>query len=377
MTGLLKETFAEEAEAIGDPNLDLDAIVAIGNRRIKRRRLAVLITAVAAGAAMVAGGVTVVQQLGGGSEAPVVSAELGFKERRPSWADGNEIHFGSEVLRVRSAISSFVQTDVGFAYAGADGSVYRVVGRGTQLIGKGNNTHLLAVDPDRALVGWVDATPKVPEFVLYDLAGDREVARTATGNKAGAATADVPVRVAAIDDGVAYFGASDGLRRWTIATGKSELIKPKAAPTFVQAADAGQIVWEHTAAGKDTELAIGPDVNAPAVQHIAGWRGNLSPQARYLLTDKADVVRLANLQTGHTATVTIPDYQLIVPTQWQGTNTFYAAGFRPEESAPLDLLTCTITPDNTTTCKVAVPHFAPPITNNSTTQFPVGVPIQQ
>lgn len=375
MTGLLKETFTEEAEAIGDPNIDLNAIVATGNRRIKRRRLAMLITAVAASAAVIAGGATVV--LDRGSEAPVVSAALGFKDRRPTWADGNEIHFGSEVLRVRTAISSFVQTDVGFAYAGADGSVYRVVGRGTQLIGKGNNTHLLAVDADRALVGWVDATPKIPEFVLYDLAADREVARTATGNKAGAAAADVPVRVAAIDDGVAYFGASDGLRRWTIATGKSELIKPKAAPTFVQAADAGQIVWEHPAANKDTDLAIGPDVNAPAVQSIAGWRANLSPQARFMLTDKADVVRLANLQTGQTTTLTIPDYTLIVPTQWRGTNAFYAVGFRSDDSAPLDLLDCTITPTTDTTCKVAVPHFAPPLTNNSTTQFPIGIPIQQ
>lgn len=96
-----------------------------------------------------------------------------------------------------------------------------------------------------------------------------------------------------------------------------------------------------------------------------------------MLTDKADVVRLANLQTGQTTTLTIPDYTLIVPTQWRGTNAFYAVGFRPDDSAPLDLLDCTITLTTDTTCKVAVPRFAPPLTNTSTTQFPIGIPIQQ
>lgn len=373
MTGLLKDTFTEEAESIGDPHLDLDAIVANGRRRIKRRRLGMVITAVAASTGVVAGGLTVVQQLQGGSEAPVASAGQTAAERRPTWADGNEIHFGSEVIRVSPAVASFVQVDIGFVYTSADGSVYRVVGRGTERIGKGNKDHKLAVDSDKSLVGWVDANPSVPEFVVYDVAGHREVARTAAGNKAGSAKLDSGVRVSAIDSGFAYFGATDGLHRWDLAKGVGQLIKPKAIPRFLVAADAGQLVWEHPTGDGESDLAVGTDVNAPDPKHFTGWAANISPQARFLLTDEADEVRLVDLRTGTTSDVKIPGYTVIVPTQWKGDHSFYAIGFTGDTER-LDLLLCTITSAGKVTSKVSLSKFAPPLTDASTTQFPIGFP---
>ncbi|MEV8378141.1 hypothetical protein AB0P21_35715 [Kribbella sp. NPDC056861] len=373
MTGLLKDTFTEEAEAIGEPAVDLAAIVATGNRRIKRRRLGSVLVAVAASAAVIGGGLTTVQHL---TTDPEVKVAVGgpFAERRPTWADGKEIHFGPQVIRVPSAIASFVQTNVAFVYTTADGGVFRVAeGGATTPIGKVGKNQLLAADPDRGMVGWVDPTRPVPEFVVYNLVAAQEVARTSTGNTRGSATADPPVRVAAIDDGIAYFGASDGLRRWDIATGVGELIKPKAPTTFLVAAEAGQFLWENPAGG-DTDLGVGKDVNAADPTHYEGWTGHLSPQARYLMTDKADVVSVVDLRSGKSAALTVPGYVLIVPTQWKDDHTFHAIGF-VTESSRLDLLTCTIKSVTKTTCDTSVKSFAPPVTPKSTVQFPIGAPI--
>ncbi|MFC9691709.1 hypothetical protein ACFTSF_24365 [Kribbella sp. NPDC056951] len=371
MTGLLKDTFTEEAEAIGDPNIDLAAIAANGTRRIKRRRLATVITAVAATAAIVGGGLTVVQQVNGDPDSKVAAGGP-LAERRATWADGKEIYYGSEVIRVPVAISSFLQTNAAFVFTSADGGVYRVSpGEAATKIGKGSTNHRLATDADQAVVGWVDTSPAVPQFVLYDVAAGRELARTATGNKAGPPTADRALRVAAIDNGIAYFGASDGLHRWTIATGVGELLKPKASPEFLLAAEAGQVVWTHPN-GDDTDLGVGPDVNAADPAHYPGWHANLSPKARYLMTDEADEVGVVDLVSGKTSPVTIPGYGLIVPTQWKDDRTFFAIGFR-DEASRLDLLDCSIKSVDVG-CKVALNGFAPPLTEKSTTQFPNGVP---
>jgi outer membrane protein assembly factor BamB len=373
MTGLLKDTFTEEAEAIGDPNVDLAAIVATGNRRLKRRRLAKVIVAVAASAAVVTGGLTAAQQFGRGEGVRVASGPLA--ERRPTWADGKQIHYGAEVIRVPAAISSFLQTNEAFVFTTTNGDVYRTdPDGGATRIGRGSKSHRLAADADRSIVGWVDATAKIPQFVLYDLVAGNEVARTATGNRVVTAAAEPP-RVSAIDDGVAYFGASDGLRRWDIATGTGELIKPKAAPTFLLAAEAGQLLWEQPIGG-DHDLGVGKDPNALDPAHFEGWSGIISPQARYLLTDKADVTRLVEVRTGTTTTITIPGYVLIVASQWKDDRTFFAIGFRTEDS-PLDLLTCTIRSADRTSCDVSVTAFAPPLTDKSTVQFPNGIRLNE
>ncbi|MEV6414572.1 hypothetical protein [Kribbella sp. NPDC051718] len=373
MTGLLKDTFTEEAEAIGDPHLDLDAIVRTGKRRLKRRKLAKVFTSVAASAVVVAGGLTAAVHFG--SDRGVEVSNSGpFAERRPTWADGKEIHFGAEVIRVPAAIASFVQTNEAFVFTTKDGGVYRVGADGATQIGKGSKNHRLAADADHSVVGWVDATRLVPEFVVYNLVADQEVVRTGAGNRYDNPQANPSLRVAAIDDGIAYFGAMDGLRRWNLATGVGELIKPKVKPTFLVAAEAGQFVWENPV-DDDVDMALGSDVNAAAPAHFSGWRGTLSPGARYLLTDKADTVGVVDVRSGKNAVLTIPGYLLIAPTQWKDEHTFYAVGFRSEETARLDLLTCAIKSATKTTCQVSLSEFAPPLTNKSTTQFPIGFPM--
>jgi hypothetical protein len=332
---------------------------------------------VAATAIVVAGGTVAVRKVSADeSDAPVSStatnrantAASPYAERRATWALGNTIHYGADVLKTNIRIASFVQTDAGFVVTGTDGFVYRVAGKDSKRIGGGNTSHLLAADDIGAIVGWVDTRTPIPEFVLYDAATDREVGRTNLGNRRGDAKKADPLRVAAIDGGVAYLAASDGLHRWTIVTGTDPLIKAGAATTLVHAAGNGQIVWERPTAEAGNDLAVGPDINAANPKHFVGWDANLSPSAHYLMTDQADVARLFDVRSGRQLDLKYPGYSLIVPTQWAGDEAFFAVGFGADEAAPLDLLSCST---KALTCKVVTKGFA---SSNAAFVPPIGVP---
>jgi hypothetical protein len=377
MTDLLNDIFTEQADAVGEPNIDLTAVMRTGTQRRKRRRLAAAVSVVAATAVVVAGGTVAVKVSAGGSDAPISStatnrantAASPYAERRPTWALGSTIHYGADVLQTKIKIASFVQTDAGFIVTGTDGFVYRVAGKDSQRIGGGNTSKLLAADDIGSIVGWVDFRTPAPEFVLYDAAAGHEIGRTAIGNRRGDAKKADPVRVAAIDGGVAYLAASDGLHRWTIVTGTDPLIKPGAATTLLHAAGNGQIVWERPAAEAGNDLAVGPDINAANPKHFVGWNASLSPSAHYLMTDQADVARLFDVQSGRQLNLKYPGYSLIVPTQWAGDETFFAVGFGEDESAPLDLLSCST---KALTCKVVTKGF---VSSKAAFVPPIGAPM--
>ncbi|MBP2354423.1 hypothetical protein JOF29_005533 [Kribbella aluminosa] len=273
-------------------------------------------------------------------------------------------------------IASFVQTTAGFVAVGADGVVYAIDGNGpAKEIGRGDTTRRLAAGG--AIVGWVDLRAAVPEFVLYDVGARRELIRTAAGNdRAGnsgpAATGSDPLHVVAIDGGTAYLAASDGLRRLDVATGRNELIKAGTKTSFLQAASGGQLVWEHPAKVTGNDLAVGKDVSAGSPRTFEGWHAYLSPSGRYLLTDKADEVRMFDVSSGGQVRLTFAGYALIVPTQWSTEKTFYAVGYRSAATAPVDLLSCSV---DSLSCAVAVPKIAPSSSSPLRFQIPVGTPI--
>ncbi|MFD7153890.1 hypothetical protein ACFV9C_04800 [Kribbella sp. NPDC059898] len=367
MNALLKEAFTEEAAAAGEPNLDLDAIVGNGRRRVRRRRITTLVAAVTAVVA-VAGGVTVVRQITRTDS--VVQPAGPFAEIRATWATGTVIHYGSTTYEAPVPIASFVQTTAGFVVAGADGTVYAVDGTGpAQMIGRGDKTQLLAAEGPVA--GWVDARAAVPEFVLYDVGGRRELSRTADKAGKGAVNSD-PVHVVAIDGGTAYLAASDGLRRLDVASGRNELIKPGAKTSLLQAARGGRLVWEHPSKDAGNDLAVAMDLDAKAPSIFEGWHAYLSPSGRYLLTDKSDEVRMFDVANGSQLPLTFDGYALIAPTQWSTENTFYAVGYRSAESDPVDLLSCSAAAGS---CAVAVPGIASSSRAPLRFQLPIGVPI--
>ncbi|GAA1573090.1 MULTISPECIES: hypothetical protein [Kribbella] len=373
MNALLKDAFTEEAAAAGEPNLDLGAIVGNGRRRVRRRRITTLVAAVTAVVA-IAGGVTVVRETTRTDS--VVQPAGAFAEVRATWASGKVIHYGGTTYESPVAIASFVQTTAGFLVAGADGTVYVLDGNNpAAVLGRGDTSKLLAAEGPVA--GWVDTRPAVPEFVLYDVGARRELVRTAEGNdregdSGRAATGSDPLHVVAIDGGTAYLAASDGLRRLDVATGRNELIKPGARTSFLQAARGGQLVWEHPAENAGNDLAVAMDLGAKTPGIFEGWHPYLSPSGRYLLTDKADEIRMFDVATGRQLPLTFAAYALIMPTQWSSEDAFYAVGYRATESEPVDLLSCSVASGS---CAVAVPGIASSNTAPSRFQVPIGVPI--
>jgi hypothetical protein len=134
--------------------------------------------------------------------------------------------------------------------------------------------------------------------------------------------------------------------------------------------DAGQFTWEvHRASDQMTQIAVGTDLRKPPAKIYDGWDTNVSPGARYLMTDMGDEVRLFDLESGKQLPLKFPGYVLIVPTQWQGDGSFYAVGFRKDQTAPVDLLKCST---SALTCKVEVARFAPSPSEQVDFQLPVG-----
>jgi hypothetical protein len=287
-----------------------------------------------------------------------------FTERRATYATGDKIHYGQQIITVgANKVVSFVQTDVGFVYADKAGDVFIADGHRIDKVGSGNRTFRLKSSDTGSLVGWVDRSKSVPEFVVYDAAARREVARTSEGNKPGKVTPEWEPTVIGIDGGFAYLAASDGLRKWDLSAGSGRLVKPGLRPDGVEDVAAGRLAFEHQLSkGHDggTDLAVSPDINAIQPPHFTGWHGDLSPGARYLLTDISDKQHLFRLSPPAEITLRHPDHPLIVITQWVNDNEFFAIGFRDKElkpqMQPIDLLHCSVT---ARACSVVIAKVAP------------------
>ncbi|WP_433157786.1 hypothetical protein [Kribbella sp. CA-247076] len=357
MTDLLKRTLTEQAQSAEPPALDLDGIVAAGDRRISRRRFTAVLGGGVLGAAAIAGGVSVGRSI---DRRPVPTP---FTERRPTYAVGSEIHYGQEVVSVAPhQVTAFVQTDAGFVFLDRENNIRVADGTGVRSLGK--NTWSLTADDRGTLVGWVEGFDNHGESVVYDVAAGREVVRTAIGNEYGPGSLAVGPRIVAIDGDYAYFGTLDGLYRWNVAADKGELIAD-VAPDAVRTVTAGQMVYQvPDGPPRSASLTIGTTPTEARPVRFSGHQAFLSPAAKYVVTAPDDV-RLgiqpswADLQIFDVAgrNVRTPEaYQTLVFGQWLDEETFTAAGERrAEPSGPADLLKCSV---RTGACEVVAHGFS-------------------
>ncbi|TDU84041.1 hypothetical protein EV138_6510 [Kribbella voronezhensis] len=375
MTGLLKDTLTERAAALDEPPLDLDAIIATGNRRIRRRRATAVAAVACVSALVLACGVITAKNLAGADEPPVGGVPT-FEDRRPTYATGDTIHFGADVIKVGPAkIVSFVQTDAGFAYAAANGDVYFTDGHDDTKIGKGNKRLELTAGDHGTVVGWVDATHAVRQFVLYDVAAGKELARTTVGNTAGKpANDDREPRVIAIDNDQAYLAALDGLHRWNLGTGKAELVQAGLRQNFVVDAANGLLAYDALEGngGGTSGIAVGPKLGSRKAITDAS-EGDLSPDGSYLFSDGTDEAHVS--RTDGTGEVKLTSgYALLALSVWQDDDHFTTIGIKHlknPEKTPLDLLTCSV---SHATCTVSIAKFARYPADNGIPafQFPTG-----
>lgn len=205
MTGLLEDLLASKAAAIDPPALDLDRVVADGNRRIRRRRgLVVAATAaVVAGAVAIAWGVVAIDR----SADPVSTP---FREPRPTYSAGSTIHYGDTTVEVGHQISALVRTGSGFVFTTSAADVFLADGKHVRRIGTTGGR--LVADDTGPYVGWTDSD----SYVVYDTAARRELEHNGAGSG--------PATVVAIDDGNVYLTKADGLHRWNPADKTDDLV---------------------------------------------------------------------------------------------------------------------------------------------------------
>jgi len=286
MNNLLKETLAERAAGAEPPPLDLDAIVAAGNRQISRRRAIGVLGGAVAAAAAVIGTATVVRPR---ESQPQPAQPAPFGERRVTYALGSTIHYGDEILSVAPLrITTFVQTDAGFVFLDEGNNVHVADRSGTRKLGTANWE--LTADFRGNLVGWVDGLNIPQESVVYDVAAGRELVRTAVGNKLPP-TVDLAYspRIIAIDGGTAYFDTAHGAYRWDLQTNRGESLAGARMNT-VRAVAAGQIVFQQPLEQRPpaVNLTIAKTVTEKPSVRFVGQQAHLSPTAEYVATQPDD-----------------------------------------------------------------------------------------
>jgi hypothetical protein len=372
MTGLLKDTFTERATAGETPPLDLDSIIQSGNQRIRRRRTTAVLSIAVASALILAGGIAVAQNIT--ADAPT-SGVPAFMQKRPTYADGNEIHYGANTIKVSEKVDSLIQTDVAFVYSDKAGSVFATDGRTETKIGEGNKRRELRADDNGTVVGWVDARDDIRQFVLYDVAQRRELARTPVGNQAGPpANDDREPRIVAIDNGQAYFAALDGLHQWDIDSGRETLVLKNLRANFLYDVSNGLLAYDlSTPDGGSIGTAISPSFGSKQVR--AHGPTDLSPDGKFAHSEGTGSYMVTNSSTGDEISFGT-DYDMLALSVWLDDTTFTTIGAMEDGNPrPMDLLTCSVT---TRSCTVAVPKVSPPITGDLPTfRIADGTPFEE
>jgi hypothetical protein len=362
MTGLLRDTMNDRADAAGYPHLDLDAIIETGDRRVRRRRLAAV-----GGAAVVAAAVVAAVAIGpsaldrdSGQLPPVGQPAGPFAQARPTYASGSTIHYGDQSLELDHPVRSFVQTPAGFVYTGPDGQVLFTDGLSETQIGTTQSEgRQLASDSSGPYVGWVDSTDQgAPAFVVYDTAKGEEVVRTTEGSLAGSAQNDpdtVSVMIA-IDNGIAYWHDGSGVKAYDVASGTLATVKEGADAEWLDDVENG--VLSHSsdlrylgdAGDQRIIVSSDPDATDPG---FARWNhGYLPPDGQHVAVSGGDVSKVIDVATRADVTPPHPGYWVVSFGQWVDDDTFTYLAF-PGESPTYrtaDLLTCSISQQS---CEVA------------------------
>jgi hypothetical protein len=354
MTRLLADVLHERADHTPVPDLDVDAIIGAGERRVRRGRLTTGLAAAAVAVAVVGTGIAVPGLLA--SPAPdVADVPNPFLERRVSWAIGEVIHWGAESFAVGRSVASYVQTDDGFVFTTANGDVWFHDGSSSRRIGHTGNGRLRA-DDDGSLVAWVGAAESgAPQYVVHDTGTGREVARV-DDSAAGPAQeeTDLGAEVFAVDDGQVYWRVDgDRLVRYDVASGETTPVheqQPPADPAHKEPAvydladvAAGQLAYL-VDAGRGAEAKVGPTVDVDAATVSPASNVLLSPDGRYLGAEEEDDIRVYDVASGADVTPDLGRYPFAVAYGWVDLDTAMVLGIEnlQGETFDVDLLSCDV-----------------------------------
>lgn len=384
MTGLLKESLREQADAQTTPHFDAEAVMRAGDRRVRRSRLATGLAAAGVAGVLAAGGLAVPSLLDGTSEGQVAGtgqeAAGPFADNRLTFAVGDVVHWGTESFSVGHTVSSYVRTDHGIVLTTAEdgdttapGVVWLYDGSTARRIGHADHGELRA-DDTGSLVAWTDSTMDTPMYVVYDTATDSE------GRLRTTAPDGEGPQVLALDDGWTYIRTADGIARWGGEDGTVEPVwkapavtdradKPARVIDIVDAA-AGQLAFVEDHEG-GTTMRVGERLDDTARAMPTGWHGVLSPDGRYLGVEEGDELAVYDTATAEDVSPDLSGYPFKVVYGWVDDDTAMAFALHSLEGPAMtaDFLTCEIPAGS---CEVVVADVE--VDQDSLT-LPVGEPM--
>ena len=191
------QDLARRFDGVAAPSVDVDALVAQGEQRLHRRRMAAVLATVVVLAAVAVGGV-VAGSAQHQSQGPIDQPTKTHKGQRivePHgsrplvYADGTTVHVGDKTVEAEKPVAFIDATDDGAVYEAAlDGTLWFTDGTSTSVIGTSELTAaptahagVVTTGDSGSLVVWGDVAGRknqIPsEFVVYDTSRREEVAR--------------------------------------------------------------------------------------------------------------------------------------------------------------------------------------------------------
>lgn len=352
MTSDLQDLLTRRADTVEPPAYDPFAVMAQGERRIRRR--ARNRAAGAALALVVAMGVTALgMDLGDDraapSERPGRHGLTWTQGTRPvTYGQDQTLHLGTGEIDTGLDFLSVAVTDDGAALTTIDGGIWFTDGRTVERIGNsialrvrphsvggaaGRPRDWVVTDTAGSLLAWLEyrgQRPDRPELVVYDSSSRTVLEREPIevpdhGSATILAIADRAVFLAQNPGG---FPASDSLRRYDVDTGALEPV------------DKADVAAARR--GVDRALVVGPSAEDGRLLHWEGDRGYVSSVDRLIVNDSR-LDELHDPRTGEKVDIRIPpgdESDQLWFVQWLDDDRFTLI----TGAAPVgDLLVCRIT----------------------------------
>lgn len=327
MTGLLKDLMHDKADHAGTPHVDLDAIVAAGDRRVRRRRVVTGAGVLVAAAAVVAA-VAVVPGTIDDSAKPVQPSpdrvdQAPFDEELPTYADGSTIHYGTTAIDVSPhQVWNFATSDHAFVFSADDRHAYLTDGEGEPVdLGRSDQT-VLAEGPYAA---YVSLAGDRPEVVVRNTVDDAEVLRTSAGVDPGAQKADeTRVVLLALDGSQLYWHNSQGVVVSDLSAPNDDpiVLQPNASTIWLWDVARGVLARESF---DDITVTVSRDTDATS-PNFEGDTATLSPDASHVATVSGEELRVYDVATGRDVTPKAPAFAQTRLVNWLSGNTFVMAG---------------------------------------------------
>lgn len=341
MTEKLKQVLHAHASAPQFAPVDLDALVADGDRRVRRRRW----SGAAAGAAVVAGAVVAgILVSGSGSDSRTIqpAEDPAGSGRQVTWSTGSVIHEGDASIDVGHVVDAYVETSRGYVFADPGGTVYSVNGGEVTEIGTTptKGMHLVS-DPDNPYAGWVEVHDGHPGFMIHDQ-GSRTTTRVDEHTRPGQNTirdTDDPAYFYAIDDTTAYWRDERGAVAVSVKDGSLlRVVDAEARNGFAIAAAENSVL---AFPGDGTLIGPSPD-RSVRLPEVYGSIGAFSPGALYYSSD-ADEPSVWDLTSRERVDVPgLADYGFAAGFSWLDEATLVFIAMADPEGDRIELVSCEI-----------------------------------